>query len=327
MERGKRGRSWRLGLALGLALAVGACAPEAERGAVAAGPAPGVRFVEVEGGRVWTRVVGEGEGTPLLVLHGGPGAGSYYLEPLAALGDARPVVFYDQLGAGRSDHPSDTTLWRIPRFVDELGRVREALGLEEIHLLGHSWGSMLAIEYLLTEPDGVRSVIFASPLFATARWIADADSLVRTLPDSLRVAIEAHEAAGTTDSPEYQAAVMDFYHRYLLRRDPWPPAMDSTFARFGVESYGYMWGPSEFTATGTLEEWNRMDALEGLDLPVLFTVGRHDETFVSTVEDYRSRVPGARLEVLENSAHLTMLDEPDAYAAVVRDFLREVEAR
>lgn len=327
MRRRRFERSVAPALVLGVAGSVGACAPEAEPDVATAGPAPGERLVEVEGGRVWTRVVGAGEGTPLLLLHGGPGAGSYYLEPMAALGDERPVVFYDQLGAGRSDHPTDTTLWRIPRFVDELRRVREALGLDEVHLLGHSWGSMLAIEYLLTEPEGVRSAIFASPLFATERWTADADSLVRTLPDSLRAAIETHEAAGTTDSPEYQAAVMDFYHRFLLRRDPWPPQMDSTFARFGVESYGYMWGPSEFTATGTLEEWDRMDALAGLDLPVLFTVGRYDETFVSTVEEYRSRVRDARLVVLENSAHLTMLDEPEAYVAAVRAFLREVESR
>lgn len=327
MRSGAFERLAALSLAAGIAAGATACGPGQDRAAPPAGPVAGERFVEVEGGRVWTRVVGEGEGTPLLLLHGGPGAGSYYLEPLAALGDERPVVFYDQLGAGRSDHPSDTTLWRIPRFVDELRRVREALGLDEVHLLGHSWGSMLAIDYLLTDPGGVRSVIFASPLFATSRWIADADSLVRTLPDSLRAAIEIHEAAGTTDSPEYQAAVMDFYHRYLLRRDPWPAEMDSTFAKFGFESYEHMWGPSEFTATGTLETWDRMDALPGLDLPVLLTVGRYDETFVSTVEDYRSRVPGSRLVVLENSAHLTMLDEPDAYVASVRAFLRDVEAR
>ena len=103
-------------------------------------------FVAVPGGRVWYKVVGSGSGTPLLLLHGGPGATSHYLEPLSALGDERPVIFYDQLGCGRSDRPSDTNLWRVERFVEELKMVRQTLGLRRLHILGHSWGAMLAAE-------------------------------------------------------------------------------------------------------------------------------------------------------------------------------------
>lgn len=284
-------------------------------------------FLEVPGGRVWHRVAGSGDGVPLLLLHGGPGAGSRTMEVLASLGDERPVVFYDQLGAGRSEKPADTSLWTIERHIAELNAVRDALGLSEVHILGHSWGSMLLIEYLLTEPDGVRSATFASPLFSTARWLADAKQRVTELPEELQRVIETHEAAGTTDSPEYQEAVLAFYRRFMVRRDPWPEAMAQTMVEFGLDVYAHMWGPSEFTATGTLSDWDRMDALPGLGLPTLFTVGEFDETFPSTVEDYASRVAGARFEVLAGAGHLTFVDAPEDNVRVMRDFLRDVEGR
>ena len=156
-------------------------------------------FIEVPGGKVWYRVVGEGEQTPLLILHGGPGGRSCSFSGLGALGDERPVVFYDQLGGGRSERPEDDSLWRIERFVTELATVRSALDLDRVHILGHSWGSMLAAEYLLTEqPAGVASVIFSGPLLSTPRWIADTNRLRTTLPDYVQRVLAQHEEAGTT---------------------------------------------------------------------------------------------------------------------------------
>jgi len=282
-------------------------------------------MIDVPGGRVWYRIVGSGHRTPLLVLHGGPGAPSYYLKPLAALGNDRPVVFYDQLGAGHSDQPNDTTLWRIDRFVAELARVREALGLKEVHLYGTSWGTMLATDYMLTHPSGVRSLILASPALSIPLWIHDADSLRRLLPESTQVAITKHEKDGTFDSPEYQAAMMQFYHRHISRRDPWPPDIDSTFAQLGQSVYLYMCGPSEFTITGTLKNYDRTARLHEIDVPTLFTAGRYDEATPSTVAYYQSLVPHSRLAIFENSAHMTAEDEPDRYVQVLRDFLRHVE--
>jgi len=316
---------WITGLLAAVAL-VAAC-----RGAdVASTPTlvPGEGTIDVPGGKVWYRVVGDGPGVPLLLLHGGPGGGSRYMEPLAALGDDRPVVFYDQLGGGRSEKPDDPSLWTIERHIAELDAVRQTLGLREVHILGHSWGSMLLTEYLLTDPQGVRSATFASPLFSTARWLADARERVAELPPEVQKVIEEQEAAGTTDSPEYQEAVMAFYHRFLLRQDPWPAVMDRMMGEeFGVAVYRHMWGPSEFTATGTLRDWDRMDALPGLSLPTLFTVGEFDETFPSTVEDYASRVPASRFEMIPGAGHLTFLDAPERNVQIVREFLREVEGR
>jgi len=288
---------------------------------------PGTRFVEVRGGRVWVRVVGTGSGTPLLVLHGGPGAPSYYLKPLAALGDERPVVFYDQLGCGHSPAPADTALWRIDRFIQELAAVRRALRLDQVHLFGHSWGTMLAVDYMLTRPTGVRSLILASPSLSIARWAGDAESLLTTLPDSLQRTIHVHEADGTTDSPAYQAAVMEYYHRYVARRQPWSADIDSCFAQIGTSVYTTMCGASEFSITGTLRTYDRTDRLSSLKLPVLFTVGRYDEARPATVRYYQSLVPRSELVVLENSAHLTMQDEPEHYVQVLREYLKRVDQR
>jgi proline iminopeptidase len=211
--------------------------------------------------------------------------------------------------------------------VRELAQVREALGLQEVHILGHSWGSMLAADYMLTQPTGVRSLVLASPALSVPRWVRDADSLMSTLPDSLQALISHHEHFGTTDSPEYQGAVREYYRRFFARRRPWSADIDSSVAQFNTDLYGYMWGPSEFAATGTLKDYDRTDRLPELDLPVLFTAGRYDEATPNTVAFFQSQVPGAELAILEASAHVTMQDEPEEYVRIIRDFLRRVEQR
>jgi proline-specific peptidase len=308
-----------------LALALGLLLVAAVAGCGSPGLSPGTGFVNVTGGRVWYRIVGHGTRTPLLVLHGGPGVSSYYLKPLGALGDDRPVVFYDQLGCGHSDHPTDSTLWTVDRYVDEIGKVREALGLKRVHLLGHSWGTILAAEYVLRHPDGVRSVILSSPALSITRWIHDADSLRATLPESLQTMISRHEQDGTTNSPEYQTALTEYYHRFLARRLPWSPDVDSTFAQLNMAIYGYMQGPSEFTITGKLKSYDITKLLGGIHVPTLFTCGQFDEATPATTRYYQSLVPGAELAVIEGSGHLTMQDEPERYVQALREFLRHVE--
>lgn len=296
----------------------------------ACGGAPSVEegYVGVTGGRVWYRIVGERTGaTPLLLLHGGPGAPSYYLEPLAGLADERPVVFYDQLGCGRSEKPSDPTLWRVDRFVEELGQIRDALGLTEVHLLGHSWGTMLATDYMLTRPKGVASLTLASPSLSIPRWIEDANRLRAELPPETQDVLRRHEYAGTTASAEYQEATTVYYKRHFSRLDPWPLALRRTFDEIAAPVYNSMWGPSEFYATGTLKDYDRTSRLGELEVPVLLTAGRYDEATPETTAWYRSLIPGAELVIFENSAHATMLDEAERYVEVLRGFLRKAESR
>ncbi len=292
-----------------------------------AGLLQGEGFVEVTGGKVWYKIVGSGERTPLLVLHGGPGSSSVYLKPLEALAADRPVIFYDQLGCASSPGPSDTTLWTIERFVEEITQVREALGLKEIHLYGHSWGTMLAVDYMLNRPAGVSSLVLASPALSVPRWIHDADSLLGALPDSVQEVIRHHEREKTTDSPEYQSAVMVYYGQYLARRQPWSDDVNSAFAQMNLAMYGYMWGPSEFTSTGTLSDYDRTDRLGEITIPTLLTAGQFDEATPATVKYYQSLIPGAEFALLKNCAHFTMHDDPETDIKIIRDFLAQVESK
>ena len=130
---------------------------------------------------------------------------------------------------------------------------------------------MLAVEYMLGHPQGVQSLILASPALSVSRWSDDAEQLLAALPDSVQVVIREHEAAGTMDSPEYQGAVMEYYARYVSRSDPWTPDTDTTFAQLNEEIYVKMWGPSEFTATGSLANVERAEHLSGIDRPILYT--------------------------------------------------------
>src|SRR5689334_13910946 len=174
----------------------------------------GEGYVSVRGGRIWYRVVGTGARTPLLVVHGCCGIGSYYMAPLAALADERPVIFYDQIDNGRSDRTNDTTYWRMAHFVEEIKRVRETLGLREIHLYAHSFGAAIATDYMLTKPRGVRSLVLAGTQLDMSRSADDLQPLLAALPDSLRRAIVDHERDGTTSSPAYQRAMLQFMRQY-----------------------------------------------------------------------------------------------------------------
>jgi proline iminopeptidase len=281
--------------------------------------------LDVPGGNIWYGIAGHGPGIPLLVLHGGPGFPSDYLWPLAALGSNRQIIFYDQLGCGRSEHPVDTNLWQVKRFVEELSLLRQALGLDRVHLYGQSWGTMLAVDYLLTKPKGVTSLTLASPCLSVPQWLSDQSGKVKLLSPGTRAAIHEHEAAGTIDSEEYQEALLNFYKKHVCRLEPWPKLLKDSMDNFGLDVYRYMWGPSEFTCTGVLRDYDRSSKLKELKLPVLYTCGRHDEAAPKTVAFYCSQTPGARMEIFEESAHLAHLEEPARYMSLLRDFLDKTD--
>ncbi len=310
-------------------LALPACGSKADRSGTGRAEAltPGEGTIPVTGGKVWYRVVGSGDRTPLLVLHGGPGIPSQYLNPLAALGDERPVIFYDQLGAGRSDASPDTALWTLDHYVQEVGEVRKALGLDKVAIYGHSWGSMLAVDYTLAHPEGVECLILGGPALSIPRWQADAETLLATLPDSVRQTVRENEAAGTTDSPAYQNAMGVFYSRYLARKQPWSADIDSSFAQMNPAIYGYMEGPSEFTLTGTIRNYDRTPELGQLQLPVLFLIGQYDEVRPVTAAYYQSLVEGAKLVTIPGAGHLAMQDKPQEYVAAMRTFLDAADAQ
>ncbi len=280
----------------------------------------------VPGGEIWYRVTGTGSGTPVILLHGGPGFNSFYLKPLEALGDDRLVVRYDQLGSGKSDAVTDTSLFTIPHFVAELDALRTHLGLDRVHLYGHSWGTILAVEYYRAHPDRVASLVLGSAALDIPEWNRHARELITTLPDSMQRAIEIREAEQNYEAPDYQAALNEFYSRYVFLR-PNAADLDSTFATFSPAIYGYMWGPSEFSGIGTLKDYNALPFLPSITVPVLYTVGEVDEANPETIRHHASLTPGARVVVIPDAAHITAWDNPTADIDAVRTFLREVDPK
>lgn len=279
-------------------------------------------FVSVTGGRVWYQIVGSANATPLLTLHGGPGYPHDYLEPLADLVDERPVIFYDQLGCGRSDRPDDLSLWRIERFVEELAQVREALGLQRVHILGHSWGTMLATDYVLTQPVGLERLVLASPAISIPRWMQDARTYIKALPAQLQEVLKRHQSGGTSDALVYEEAEKEYSRRHFCRLDSRPEPMQRAAKGFSQVVYNTMWGQNEWTVSGNLKTYDRAERLREVEVPTLFTCGRFDEASPETTAYYQSRVPGAKLAIFEKSSHMSHFEEREAYLQVVRDFLR-----
>lgn len=286
-------------------------------------------YVPFNGYQTWYRIVGEQSSPgkqPLLCLHGGPGAPSYYLEPLARMTESgRQVIFYDQLGCGRSDQPSDPAMWTIDLFLDELRTVQAALGLDRVHILGQSWGGMLLLEYALTQPDGVASLTLASTAASIPAWVSEANRLLRDLPADVQETLRVHEAAGTTDSPEYAMAGEVFYRRHVCRTDPWPEYFTAAMDNLRAEVYNTMWGPSEFHATGTLREWDVTDRLGEITIPTLITCGRYDEASPSLAETMQRGIPDARLAVIEDASHMAHGEQQGEYLRVLTAFLEDVE--
>jgi proline-specific peptidase len=277
------------------------------------------------GHETWFRSVGDGPHPPLVCLHGGPGSTHVGLTPLEQLGDERRVVLYDQLGSGNSSKPSDPSLWAVELFLAELANVREALGLEEVHLLGHSWGGMLAQEYALTQPDGLVSLILSSTLSSATLWREESLRLRAALPPEIREPLDAHEASGTTDDPAYEAAIFEFLHRHLCRLDPWPPIVEEVIRSTNLEVYNTMWGPSEAHPTGVLAGWDVTQRLDEIHVPALVLCGRYDEATPRQAETIATALPDAELVVFEESAHLAPVEETDRYLATVRTFLARAE--
>ena len=279
-------------------------------------------YIPVPGGRVWYQVLGADKpGVPLLVLHGGPGSSSGAFGNFTALADERPVILYDQLGCGKSDRPDNPGLWTLGRYVEELDAVVRALGYPKLHLLGHSWGTTLATEYVLTKhPAQVISLIESSPWLDTKRWIADAKRYVAELPPPARAAFKLENATDPASQRIYQQAVSYYYSLHVWRNRPavvtWPNG-------FGQQPYETMWGQNETTSTGNMKNYSRSASLKNLTLPVLYLCGRYDEATPASTAYFQRHTPQSRLVVFENASHTAYREVPDEYFRTVREFLHQ----
>jgi L-proline amide hydrolase len=287
--------------------------------------------IPFRGYETWYRSVGpdDGDAVPLLCLHGGPGANWLHVKPYEVLADERRVVFYDQLGSGNSsvDEPHDPSMWTPELYVEEVGAVREALGLERVHVLGHSWGGMLGMQYAATQPQGLVSLIVESSPPSVPAWMPEIARLRSELPPEVEATLREHEEAGTTESPEYLEAVDVFYRRHLCRADPWPDWLVECFAILdrNPEVYHRMNGPSEFHVIGTIRDWDITPQLGRIQVPTLLFCGRYDEVTPATVERAHHAIPGSEFVVMKQSSHMAQAEEPETTFALVRGFISRAE--
>ena len=284
-------------------------------------------YVESRGHRTWYLIVGESDAgrDPLVCLHGGPGSTHHYFGPLERLAEeGRQVVFYDQVGCGRSDRPADIE-WNVAVFVDELAALRDQLGLEQIHLLGTSWGGQLALEHALSGYGGLTSLVLSSTLASVQEWAAEARRLRDELPPEVVEVLDRCEHAEAFDDPAYRNALDSFDDRYFRRGARGRPELGRMRAEFGTEVYRAMVGPNEWTITGALSGWDVRDRLGEITVPALVVRGRYDLCTERIAATLLAGLPSAREVVFAESSHVPVLEETDRYLAVVETFLRETE--
>jgi L-proline amide hydrolase len=279
--------------------------------------------------RTWYRVTGDlsARKAPLVVLHGGPGCTHDYVDAFKGIATrGRAVVHYDQLGNGRSTHLRDkgANFWTPRLFLDELENLLRHLKIDgRYHVLGQSWGGMLAAEHALTQPKGLRALVIANSPASMELWVREANRLRDELPPQVQATLLKHEKAGTTDHSEYKDAVRVFYDRHVCRVTPWPEEVARTFKAIDEDPTVYMTmnGPSEFHVIGSLKEWSIIDRLERIRAPTLLISGRYDEATPAVVQPFADRIKDVRWEIFENSSHMPHVEETERCLKVVGDFL------
>jgi proline-specific peptidase len=284
-------------------------------------------YLEIAGHRTWYRVTGQSkEGRdPLLCLHGGPGATHHYFAPLEGLAEeGRAVVVYDQVGCGSSERPEGIE-WGVRVFLDELASLRDQLGLERVHLLGTSWGGMLALEHALDGYGGLTSLVLSSTLASMDEWAAEALRLRGSLPADVVATMERCEADGDFESSEYRQALDVFDSRYVHRGAIGRPELARMRAGLGTESYQAMVGPSEWIVTGALSGWDVRPRLAEIATPALVVRGVYDMCTEPIAATLLRGLPNAREAVFAESSHMPALEEPKRYRTVVGAFLNDAE--
>ena len=279
----------------------------------------------------WYRITGDlaSAKPPVFLLHGGPGAGHNYIDAYKHLADGdRAVIHYDQIGCGNSTHLPDKggDFWTVQLFVDELDNLIDHLGQRDgFHVLGQSWGGMLAAEYGVRRPAGLKSLVIANSPASRSLWTSEAMRQRSEMPQDIQDALNTYEAVADYDNPAYKAATDWVYARHVCRVVPNPPEVIATFAQLQADPtvYHTMNGPNEFFVIGTLKTWDIRPQLPQITVPTLVISGRHDEATPACVEPYATLIPDARAVIFEDSSHMPHVEEQAACMATVSAFLND----
>lgn len=255
---------------------------------------------------------------PILCLHGGPGVPHDYLESLSDLtATGRSVIFYDQLGCGNSEQATDSSIYSIAYFQEELAHMRKVLGLERIHLLGQSWGGCLALEHTLAGASGIESLILANTPSNVQQFVSEAYRLMSELPPDVYQVIQESEAEGKTDSPAYQAAMEVFKQHHFCLLNPQPDSLQRAYQKVG----------RDFRGAGKIIDWDVTPKLATIQTPTLLISGRYDQVTPACVEPLHQNIAGSKWLIFEESSHLPHLEEHEKFIKAVSEFLAAIEEK
>ena len=288
----------------------------------------GIRMIPVAGGKykVWTKKMGSGP-VKVLLLHGGPGFSHDYLEAMESFLPQAGIemYYYDQLGCGNSDKPSDTSLWTLERYVQEVEEVRLGLGLDHFVLFGHSWGGILAIEYALNYQHHLRGLVISNMTAGTQAYLKRTAALKLQLPPAALARLTALEAKQDYDSPEYTKIMMDdLYPKMICRVQPWPEPVTRAFRLANETIYNQMQGKSEFLVTGNLKDWERWDRLHEIKVKALTIGAQFDEMDPNDMRRMATLMQNATSAICPHGSHLDMWDDQAIYFQHLVTYLHSV---
>ena len=295
----------------------------------------GVRMIPIRTPKgafnVWTKRVGNNPSVKLLLLHGGPAATHEYFEafdsflPMAGV----EYYYYDQLGSFYSDHPDDDSLYELPRFVDEVEQVRQALELDRdnFYLLGHSWGGILATEYALAYQKHLKGLVISNMMSSIPAYVEYANKVLMPAMDQQVLAeVKALEANKDYKNPRYMELLMPaHYEKHILRRPAaeWPDPVNRAFAHLNDKIYIPMQGPSELGASGKLEKWDRGKDLAKITVPTLVIGAQHDSMDPKHMEWMSKQFPRGEYLHCPNGSHMDMYDDQETYMRGLIAFLNK----
>lgn len=282
-------------------------------------------YVTVGGIQLYYRMFGEAKKGTVLCLHGGPGATHDYMLSLADLAEfGYRVVFFDEFGCGKSELPKNVALLTIEYGVEEVEGVRRALDLGKVHLIGSSYGGLLAIAYALKYQKNLKSMVTIGGLHSVPLATAEMGRMKSQLPPDVVATLEKYEALGEYENPEYLKAVEVFYKKHLCRLEPWPKELVYSLEHISKPVYHTMNGPNEFTIVGNIRYWDVTDQLHKIRVPTLVTGGRYDEVSPKVAMGIHRGIRRSKLVIFPNSSHLPMWEEREKFIPVVRKFLDSV---
>jgi proline iminopeptidase len=285
--------------------------------------------------KVWTKRVGSHPTMKLLLLHGGPGGTHEVFDCFDGYFPSEGIeyIYYDQLGSYFSDQPSDTSLWTIERFVDEVEQVRVALGLDKdnFYVLGQSWGGILAMEYALKHQDKMKGLIISNMMASAPEYNKYAQEVLGPQMDpEILKELQGLEARNDFSNPRYMDLLMEHYYTEHLLRMPvekWPQSVNLAFRHMNPEVYVYMQGPSEFGMYGdaTLKNWDITKELPRIKVPTLVIGAGHDTMDPSHMEWMSKQVSNGRYLLCPDGSHLSQYDDQKTYFEGVVKFIKDVD--